>query len=60
MIDPVLWLQMYTVHVSDMDFNPKVLSINVGDCVWWLWQETKNAHNIMQVSTEYTRIVNDV
>ena len=36
--------------VSDGGFEPKVLTIHPGDRVWWVWEDNKNLHNIVQVS----------
>ena len=43
--------QNFTVHVNDGGFEPKVLSVNPGDRVWWVWQQGRQPHNIVQVGT---------
>ncbi|XP_071807408.1 uncharacterized protein [Asterias amurensis] len=40
----------HCIAVSDMGFEPKVLTIHPGDRVWWIWEDTKLQHNIIQVS----------
>lgn len=44
-------LQNHTVHVTDTQFEPKVVTIHPGDRVWWIWQEGNKQHNIIQVRT---------
>ncbi|KAH9503746.1 hypothetical protein Btru_066540, partial [Bulinus truncatus] len=48
----------HTIHVTDSGFEPSVITINPNDRVWWLWQSTKNQHNIVQVSHFKDRILN--
>ena len=43
--------QEHCIAVSDMGFEPKVLTIHPGDRVWWIWEDTKLQHNIIQVNS---------
>ncbi|CAH1782616.1 unnamed protein product [Owenia fusiformis] len=46
----------FTIHVTEKGFQPKVVTVHPSDRVWWVWQEGKKQHNIMQVSHEGNRI----
>ncbi|XP_022109025.1 uncharacterized protein LOC110989168 isoform X4 [Acanthaster planci] len=40
----------HCISVKDTGFEPKVLRVHPGDRVWWAWENTKQQHNIFQVS----------
>ncbi|XP_076447663.1 uncharacterized protein LOC143284653 isoform X3 [Babylonia areolata] len=40
----------HTVHLTDNGFEPKVITVNCNDRVWWVWQSGKRQHNVVQVS----------
>ncbi|XP_077978814.1 uncharacterized protein LOC144434231 [Glandiceps talaboti] len=40
----------HTVVVSDDGFEPRVSTLNPGDRVWWIWDNSFEQHNIIQVS----------
>ncbi|ELT90741.1 hypothetical protein CAPTEDRAFT_219540 [Capitella teleta] len=46
----------HTVHITDKGFEPKVVTIHPGDRVWWVWQESKKQHNVIQVSHQGNHI----
>ena len=49
-------MQNHTVHVTDTQFEPKVVTIHPGDRVWWIWQEGNKQHNVIQVSHQGNHI----
>ncbi|KAK3103976.1 hypothetical protein FSP39_023382, partial [Pinctada imbricata] len=41
----------HTIHLTDNGPEQKVImSVRPNDRVWWVWQTTKKAHNVIQVS----------
>ncbi|XP_070557721.1 uncharacterized protein [Ptychodera flava] len=42
----------YRVQVTDRNFNPRLLTIQEGDRVWWEWSRLncRKGHNVIQVS----------
>ncbi|XP_059161356.1 uncharacterized protein LOC131944640 isoform X2 [Physella acuta] len=46
----------HTIYVTDSGFEPDVITIRPNDRVWWMWQNTKKQHNIVQVSHEIVPI----
>ena len=47
---PACHFQNHTVHLTDNGFEPKVITVNCNDRVWWVWQSGKRQHNVVQVS----------
>ena len=45
------------MHVGDNGFEPKVVTVHPSDRVWWIWQDGKKQHNIIQVSHQGNDIV---
>lgn len=48
----------HKVEISDAEIKPNIITINPFDRVWFLWNNTKNSHNIRQVTHKNTLIEN--
>ncbi|GAB1598182.1 uncharacterized protein LOC115211041 isoform X1 [Argonauta hians] len=46
----------HTIHISEGGYEKPAITIRPDDYVWWLWQNEKLPHNIVQVNYAYEHI----